>query len=385
MTYFQAAVTILRYADRPLTVGELTSVAIANGLIHPRGRTPDRTMSSVLYRRMVADPDAPVSASAGRFWLRGRRLAAEGMTLRPAVRRVRRAGGGSRLRAAGHGLRPASRLPDPIAIALPSEVLATAALPAHRAGRRTQRHIERLRRFGVERALASAQTDGWDAERTFLKAVAPLLTQLGYRRRDQSPAPSARGRAARLLRAGEGAVILLDVVRAGHEIGDDDARVTLARGRAAGVQWVLVTNGRSVRAYAPSLAHAQADPAAALVLRVDLADLRTGDDAAHLLWLLGRSSIAAGALDAYLASRAVGIALLRALDDPSSPLVSAMVSAVQSSTGLKLTAAAVARHARLAVRTARGRDGEPLPVDVEAVAAAAVPAVQQYPALDRVS
>src|SRR5579875_1110413 len=74
MTYLHAAVTILTYADRPLTIGELTATAVAYGLVHPRGRTPDRSMSSILYRRMAADPDAPVTAMDGRFWLRGRPL-----------------------------------------------------------------------------------------------------------------------------------------------------------------------------------------------------------------------------------------------------------------------------------------------------------------------
>src|SRR5579884_1907335 len=74
MTYLNAALTVLAHADRPLTVGELTAVAVAHGLVRPRGKTPDRTMSSVLYRRMAADPDAPIVAKVGRFWLRGRPL-----------------------------------------------------------------------------------------------------------------------------------------------------------------------------------------------------------------------------------------------------------------------------------------------------------------------
>ena len=54
MTYMQAALTILAYADRPLTIGEITAVAVAQELVRPRGKTPDRTMASILYRRMAA-------------------------------------------------------------------------------------------------------------------------------------------------------------------------------------------------------------------------------------------------------------------------------------------------------------------------------------------
>src|SRR5436305_7874270 len=77
MTYMQAALTILAYADRPLTIGEITAVAVAQELVRPRGKTPDRTMASILYRRMVMDPDAPIISRGGRFWLRGRPLPAD--------------------------------------------------------------------------------------------------------------------------------------------------------------------------------------------------------------------------------------------------------------------------------------------------------------------
>jgi hypothetical protein len=49
---------------------------------------------------------------------------------------------------------------------------------------------------------------------------------------------------------------------------------------------------------------------------------------------------------------------------------------VQSTTGLQVAPALVARHARLTVRNERGRDGEPLPSDIPAVAAVtAMPAI----------
>src|ERR687885_757324 len=77
MTYMQAALTILAYADRPLTIGEITAVAVAQELGRPRGKTPDRTMASILYRLLATDPDSSMISRGGRFWLRGRPLPAD--------------------------------------------------------------------------------------------------------------------------------------------------------------------------------------------------------------------------------------------------------------------------------------------------------------------
>jgi hypothetical protein len=79
--------------------------------------------------------------------------------------------------------------------------------------------------------------------------------------------------------------------------------------------------------------------------------------------------VAAGALDAYAANRAVGAALLDALDAPDSALARALVAEVGARTGVVLPVNLVLRHARLALRGRRGRDGEPLPEDVPAVSA----------------
>src|SRR5205823_12070524 len=134
MTYMQAALTILTYADRPLTLGEITAVAVAQGLVHPRGRTPDRTMASVLYRRMAADPDAPIISRGARFWLRGRPLpAAESTYLAQQARRIRvarrRAPGATR---GASTIRPATRLPAP-PLRLPDEVVQAATASRGRA------------------------------------------------------------------------------------------------------------------------------------------------------------------------------------------------------------------------------------------------------------
>jgi HB1, ASXL, restriction endonuclease HTH domain len=48
-TYYEAAIQVLRSAQHPLTAREITTHAIENGLITPVGRTPDATMSAVLY------------------------------------------------------------------------------------------------------------------------------------------------------------------------------------------------------------------------------------------------------------------------------------------------------------------------------------------------
>jgi hypothetical protein len=48
-TYYEAAIQVLRFAQRPLTVREITARAIEKGLITPAGETPGATMSAVLY------------------------------------------------------------------------------------------------------------------------------------------------------------------------------------------------------------------------------------------------------------------------------------------------------------------------------------------------
>ena len=379
MTYLQAAVTILTHTDRPLTVGEVTAIAVAQELIRPRGRTPDRSMSSVLYRRMATDPDAPVTCTDGRFWLRGRAPVTQNATaLRPGVRHVRRtAGDPGRSRRQDQSVatqpRPATTLPEPLPLVLPLDAL-RAVEALENTGRRARaagRLAERLRRFMATHTSSEEQQAQWDVERTFRTLVTPALTLLGYRRVDQRALDAARGRLSRRLEAGDDQVLLLDVVNAAHVLTDSDARAPLARAVALHARWVLLTNGRAWRLYTPLLADALHDPSGALVLRVDLPETAadTGEQAAYPLWLLTRAAVASGALDAYLESRAVGAALLGALDDPDSALVAALVEAVETTTGLRIASSAITRHARLAVRNERGRDGEPLASAIPAVAA----------------
>ncbi len=57
MTYYMAALQVLRSAQRPLTTQEITDQAIKSGLITPRGKTPDATMAAVLYLCFRNDPE----------------------------------------------------------------------------------------------------------------------------------------------------------------------------------------------------------------------------------------------------------------------------------------------------------------------------------------
>jgi hypothetical protein len=55
LTYFEAAVRILHDVGRPMGTRELTDSAIAARLIKPTGKTPEATMSAVLYRKVQVD------------------------------------------------------------------------------------------------------------------------------------------------------------------------------------------------------------------------------------------------------------------------------------------------------------------------------------------
>jgi hypothetical protein len=56
--YLEAAEVILRESDGPMTTGEITERAIVQGLIRPRGKTPQATMSAALYCKPA---DAPIA------------------------------------------------------------------------------------------------------------------------------------------------------------------------------------------------------------------------------------------------------------------------------------------------------------------------------------
>lgn len=56
MTYLEAAITVLRDGDHPLSTQEITAEAIARGLIAPIGKTPANTMSAQLYLAAKRSP-----------------------------------------------------------------------------------------------------------------------------------------------------------------------------------------------------------------------------------------------------------------------------------------------------------------------------------------
>src|SRR5262249_23316400 len=57
MTYYEAALRILKSVGCPLTAREITDQAIEAGLITPVGKTQHATMSAALYMRAGSDPE----------------------------------------------------------------------------------------------------------------------------------------------------------------------------------------------------------------------------------------------------------------------------------------------------------------------------------------
>jgi hypothetical protein len=66
MTYYEAALQVLRSVQRPLTTREITDQAIERGLITPIGKTPHSTMSAELYLRVRNDPELVKLEDPGR-------------------------------------------------------------------------------------------------------------------------------------------------------------------------------------------------------------------------------------------------------------------------------------------------------------------------------
>jgi hypothetical protein len=52
MTYYEAALSILRSARRPLSTQEITDLALQRELILSAGKTPNASMSAALYTRV---------------------------------------------------------------------------------------------------------------------------------------------------------------------------------------------------------------------------------------------------------------------------------------------------------------------------------------------
>ncbi|MGH7691191.1 MAG: winged helix-turn-helix domain-containing protein [Candidatus Dormibacteria bacterium] len=60
MTFLAAAKTVLKAANHPLTTGELTALALEQGLITTKGKTPEHTMAAKLYTAIRDDPECPI-------------------------------------------------------------------------------------------------------------------------------------------------------------------------------------------------------------------------------------------------------------------------------------------------------------------------------------
>jgi hypothetical protein len=56
MTFYEAALQILKSSRKPLTCEEITERALERGLIVSRGKTPAATMAAELYKRLGTDP-----------------------------------------------------------------------------------------------------------------------------------------------------------------------------------------------------------------------------------------------------------------------------------------------------------------------------------------
>lgn len=57
MTYYDAALSVLRSARRPLSTQEITKLALEREMILPAGKTPNATMSAALYTRVAEDSE----------------------------------------------------------------------------------------------------------------------------------------------------------------------------------------------------------------------------------------------------------------------------------------------------------------------------------------
>jgi HB1, ASXL, restriction endonuclease HTH domain len=57
MTYYVAAIEVLKAAKHPLTAQEITDRAIKRGLITPSSKTPEATMRATLYVQLRNRPD----------------------------------------------------------------------------------------------------------------------------------------------------------------------------------------------------------------------------------------------------------------------------------------------------------------------------------------
>lgn len=60
MNYLNAAIRVLAEAASPLTSREIVDEAIRRGLVEPKGKTPEATMSARLYTYLQREPSSRI-------------------------------------------------------------------------------------------------------------------------------------------------------------------------------------------------------------------------------------------------------------------------------------------------------------------------------------
>lgn len=66
MTYFQAALQVLKQSREPLTAGEILERTVGHGLVTPTGKTPEASLRATLYRHLGTHPELVRVAQPGR-------------------------------------------------------------------------------------------------------------------------------------------------------------------------------------------------------------------------------------------------------------------------------------------------------------------------------
>jgi HB1, ASXL, restriction endonuclease HTH domain len=65
-SFFEAALSVLEREGKPLTTREVVQLAIRRGLIEPKGKTPEATMSAELYKHLGIDSRLVKQATPGK-------------------------------------------------------------------------------------------------------------------------------------------------------------------------------------------------------------------------------------------------------------------------------------------------------------------------------
>lgn len=73
MTYFEAALAVLKRSQRPMSAQQIVDQAIAEGLVSPGGKTPVATLNALLYRYIRDAPEPVIERHAEEGPTRARR------------------------------------------------------------------------------------------------------------------------------------------------------------------------------------------------------------------------------------------------------------------------------------------------------------------------